>query len=54
MVPDRPLGILAGADDRIVSVQWVPDEEGSAELVVEVEDGDRDGRARLRLARWRA
>jgi len=43
----------SGSGDRIVSVRWVPDEEGSAELVVEVEDGDHDGRAHLRLVGWR-
>jgi hypothetical protein len=50
VLPDRPLGVLAGEGDRIVSVRWVPDEEGDAELVVEVEDGNRDGRAVVRFA----
>ncbi|HZV52958.1 MAG TPA: helix-turn-helix domain-containing protein [Candidatus Dormibacteraeota bacterium] len=50
--PDRPVGISAGVGDRIVSVRWVPDEGGGTDLVVEVEDGDRDGRAVLRLAGW--
>jgi transcriptional regulator with XRE-family HTH domain len=49
---ERPVGISAGAGDRIVSVRWVPGERGGADLVVEVEDGDRDGRAVLRLAGW--
>jgi transcriptional regulator with XRE-family HTH domain len=49
---ERPVGISAGTGDRIVSVRWVPDEKGGADLVVEVEDGDRDGRAVLRLAGW--
>jgi len=50
--PDRPVGISAGLGDRIVAVRWVPDEQGGADLVVEVEDGDHDGRAVLRLAGW--
>jgi len=55
-VPDWPLGISAGTGDCIVSVRWMPEGQSTAELVMEVEmeDGDHDGRARLRLVGWRA
>src|SRR5579875_1244075 len=48
---EGPLGIGVGRGDRIVSVGWVPEEEGRAG-VVEVEDGDQDGRTVLRLVGW--
>ncbi|HZV53066.1 MAG TPA: helix-turn-helix transcriptional regulator [Candidatus Dormibacteraeota bacterium] len=47
---DGVVGIAAGASDRILSLRWVLEEGDGAELVVELEDGDGDGRAVLRLA----
>ncbi|HZV51992.1 MAG TPA: helix-turn-helix transcriptional regulator [Candidatus Dormibacteraeota bacterium] len=52
--PERLVGISAGVGDRIVSIRWADGNRGGVELVVEVEDGDGDGRAVLRLAGWPA
>ncbi len=44
------VGIASAPQDRIVGIAWQESETGAAELLVEVEDGDRDGYVVLRLA----
>ncbi len=43
------VGIASGPHDRIVGIAWQESDAGASELLVEIEDGDRDGRVVLRL-----